>query len=336
MTRGLVDSGHFEPVFAVESDPAAAATYAANFDSSHVFNGQIQDVSDLPATPVVVGGPPCQGFSPLNRGRDSVTSRALWREYVRALTLADPLVFVMENVPELIRTAEYESFVVEASRLGYDVDQRVLNAADFGVPQRRRRVIVIGSRLGAPIWPDPTHCPLEKVKAEGLEPWVSFRQAVKGLPLAPDGRAWHRSRRSRPEITLRYSAVPHDGGNRFQMEEELDRRDLGHLVPPCWRRKRSGTTDVGGRLWWDKPATTIRCEFYKPEKGRYLHPSEDRPITVREAARLMSFPDDFILPEDQTQTAIGRQVGNAVPPILAQALATPLVELLQEKRAFVS
>jgi DNA (cytosine-5)-methyltransferase 1 len=108
------------------------------------------------------------------------------------------------------------------------------------------------------------------------------------------------------------------------MQRNLDRAGLGHLVPSCWRNKPSGTTDVFGRLWWDQPTLTIRTEFYKPEKGRYLHPSAHRPITVREAARCMSFPDDFVLPSDQGMTAIARQVGNAVPPLLAQRIAEAL------------
>ena len=85
--------------------------------------------------------------------------------------------------------------------------------------------------------------------------------------------------------------------------EKLDREGLGDLVPHCWRKKPTGTTDVFGRLWWDRPASTIRTEFYKPEKGRYLHPTAHRPITVREAARCMTFPDDFVLPEHQSMTS---------------------------------
>ena len=122
----------------------------------------------------------------------------------------------------------------------------------------------------------------------------------------------------------RYKAVPRDGGDRFAMQRNLDRAGLGDLVPRCWREKPTGTTDVFGRLWWDRPALTIRTEFYKPEKGRYLHPSAHRPITVREAARLMSFPDDFVLPEDQSMSSIARQVGNAVPPLLARRIAEAL------------
>ena len=124
-----------------------------------------------------------------------------------------------------------------------------------------------------------------------------------------------------PRRIIRYQHVPHDGGNRFQMQDSLDAEGLGHLVPRCWRNKPTGTTDVFGRLYWKRPAFTIRTEFYKPEKGRYLHPSEDRPITIREAARCMSFPDDFVFPADQKWTEIAKQIGNAVPPGLAYAIA---------------
>lgn len=157
---------------------------------------------------------------------------------------------------------------------------------------------------------------------------MTFREAVEGLPLAPNGRDWHRPRKPRPESVRRYKAVPRDGGDRFAMQRNLDRAGLGDLVPRCWRDKPTGTTDVFGRLWWDRPALTIRTEFYKPEKGRYLHPSAHRPITIREAARLMSFPDDFVLPEDQSMSSIGRQVGNAVPPLLAQRIAESLAAAL--------
>jgi DNA (cytosine-5)-methyltransferase 1 len=112
------------------------------------------------------------------------------------------------------------------------------------------------------------------------------------------------------------------------MQKNLDRAGLGDLVPACWRNKPTGTTDVFGRLWWDRPSLTIRTEFYKPEKGRYLHPSAHRPITVREAARLMSFEDDFVFPEDQSMTSVAKQVGNAVPPVLAQKIAESVATML--------
>jgi DNA (cytosine-5)-methyltransferase 1 len=323
MTRGFHDSRRFRPVFAVECDRDAAETYRLNF-GNHVAEAPIEDVAVFPSADVVIGGPPCQGFSPLNREAVGFERRGLWREYVRALEQADPDVFVMENVPELLRSAEYAAFKVRAEEdLGFFVDEGVLNAADFGVPQRRRRAIAIGTKRGVNVpWPSQTHG--DPDLEHDCENWVTFRTAVEGLPRVPDGADWHRPRNPRPTSVRRYKAVPRDGGNRFQMQRNLDRAGLGDLVPRCWREKPTGTTDVFGRLWWDRPAYTIRTEFFKPEKGRYLHPSAHRPITIREAARCMSFPDDFVLPEHQAMTSIARQVGNAVPPLLAQRIADEL------------
>lgn len=320
MTRGFVDAKAFRPILAVEMDADAAATYADNFGADHVYAGMIEDVSAFPEADVVIGGPPCQGFSPLNRDRVGLERRGLWREYLRALDESTPMVFVMENVPELLASKEYRDFTRAARVRGYVVRGETLNAADFGVPQRRRRAIVIGSRVGEPPWPTQTHSDPDLLDL-GTVPWNTFRDAVAGLPLRPTGRDWHNPRNPRPESVRRYKAVPRNGGDRFAMQRNLDRAGLGQLVPNCWRNKPSGTTDVFGRLWWDRPAFTIRTEFYKPEKGRYLHPSAHRPITVREAARCMSFPDDFTFSENQSMTSVARQVGNAVPPLLAQRIA---------------
>ena len=322
MTRGFLDSERFEAVFAVECDPDAAATYRENF-GAHVSEVPIENVAKFRSADIVIGGPPCQGFSPLNRDAVGFERRGLWREYLRALEEVEPKAFVMENVPELLTSAEYAEFKQRAEgKLGFNVDQKILNAADYGVPQRRRRAIAIGVQNGSGPWPEATHA--EPGTATSKPEWVSFRTAVKGLPLRPDGKAWHRARSPRPFSIRRYKAVPRDGGDRFQMQRNLDRAGLAHLVPRCWREKPTGTTDVFGRLWWDKPAYTIRTEFYKPEKGRYLHPSAHRPITVREAARCMSFEDDFVFPEDQTMTSVARQIGNAVPPLLARCIAETL------------
>jgi DNA (cytosine-5)-methyltransferase 1 len=323
MTRGFVDSGRFAPVFAVEFDRDVAATYATNFGPEHVHAVPIERVAAFPEVDVVIGGPPCQGFSPLNRDGVGLERRALWSEYLRALRESHARAFVMENVPELLRSREYQALRRAAQKLGFTVEGEILNAADYGVPQRRRRAIVIGVRDGVVPWPRQTHGDPAQLPL-GCEPWRTFRDAVAGLPLKPDGQAWHVGRNPRPESIRRYKSVPRDGGNRFQMQRNLDRAGLGELVPPCWRNKPTGTTDVFGRLWWDKPAFTIRTEFYKPEKGRYLHPSAHRPITIREAARCMSFPTDFVLPEDQPMVSIAKQVGNAVPPLLAERIADAL------------
>lgn len=332
MTRGFTDTGEFESVFAVEWDPDAAETYRVNF-GDHMFQAPIEDVAHFPLVDVVIGGPPCQGFSPLNREAVGMERRGLWRQYLRALEQSDPSSFVMENVPELLTSPEFSTFKKEARKLGFTVEGRILNAADFGVPQRRRRAIVIGTRGDQVIWPEPSHAnPSSQPDCGEPKPrWVTFREAVEGLPLTPDSKSWHRPRNPRATSIRRYKAVPRDGGDRFQMQRNLDRAGLGDLVPACWRNKPTGTTDVFGRLWWDRPSITIRTEFYKPEKGRYLHPSAHRPITVREAARLMSFEDNFVFPEHQSMTSVAKQIGNAVPPKLALKIAESVAEMLSEQ-----
>jgi DNA (cytosine-5)-methyltransferase 1 len=322
LTRGFVDSGRFRPVFAVEWDKDAAATYRANF-GGHVFCGPIERVETFPAADVIVGGPPCQGFSPLNMRRVGLERRTLWREYLRALEEAEPAVFLMENVPQLLRSAEYRAFRSAASKLGFEVVGEVLNAADYGVPQMRRRAIVIGSRVGTPAMPTPTHS-AAVADPEARDAWRTIRDAIGDLSRKPTGLEWHNPRSPRPISIERYRAIPGQGEGRFELAER--RPDI---TPACWLRKKTGSTDVFGRLWWDRPAYTIRTEFYKPEKGRYLHPEEHRPITVREAARCMSFPDDFELPTDQSMTSIARQIGNAVPPLLAQRLAEEVASQLE-------
>jgi DNA (cytosine-5)-methyltransferase 1 len=333
MTRGFVDTGRFDPVFAVEFDPDAAETYELNF-GRHIARSPhdperpaaIEDVEEFPDVDVVIGGPPCQGFSPLNMRGAGLERRGLWFHYVRAIEQARPLAFVMENVPQLLRSAEYADFkeAVEELGLGYEIDEAVLNAADYGVPQTRRRAIVIGTRAGTPKLPDPTHCDPRRSEL-GRDPWRDFRWAVSGLPLEPTGRDWHNPRNPKPISLERYRAIPNEGENRFDLAAR--RPDI---TPRCWLDKETGSTDVFGRLWWDRPAYTIRTEFFKPEKGRYLHPSEHRPITLREAARCMSIPDDFRLPgpDRQSMTSVARQIGNAVPPLMAQRIADTLLESL--------
>jgi len=314
MTLGFERSGLFKSVLAVEWERDAGDTFRRNF-GDHIFEGAIEDVPRFPSADIVVGGPPCQGFSPLNMARVGLERRSLWREYLRALKESKPRAFVMENVPELLRSLEYAAFAEAADELGFEVSGRILNAADYGVPQRRRRAIVVGVTEGRFAWPEPTHFPAEAIALTG-RPWRTFRDAVEGLPPKPSGENWHNPRNPRPQSLERYRTIPNQGEGRFDL---ADRRP--DITPACWLRKKSGSTDVFGRLWWDRPAFTIRTEFYKPEKGRYLHPSEHRPITVREAARCMSFPDSFQFPETQSMTSVAKQIGNAVPPDLAGCIA---------------
>ncbi|MBS1862162.1 MAG: DNA cytosine methyltransferase [Actinobacteria bacterium] len=329
MTLGFEQDGRFRSLLAVESDPDAAATWTKNFGPGIARQpdgtpSRIEEVPSFPSADVLIGGPPCQGFSPLNMKGVGFERRSLWREYLRALEEAAPSAFVMENVPELLRSAEFSQFERAATKLGYEISADVLNAADFGVPQTRRRAIVIGLMGQQPVMPSGTFFPPGKAQSGG-NPWRTFRDAVRGLPKKPNGRNWHNARNPRPVSVERYETIPNEGEGRFELAER--RPDI---TPDCWLRKKSGSTDVFGRLWWDRPAFTIRTEFYKPEKGRYLHPSEHRPITLREAARCMTFPDsfEFLGPEEQSMTSVAKQIGNAVPPQLARTIANSIADAL--------
>lgn len=321
----------FQPVLAVEHDAAAARTFKRNFDCP-VHDGPIETVEDVQPYPhanVIIGGPPCQGFSPLGRDRDD-TSRAqlneLWQHYLRAVQKIKPQAFVIENVPEFQKSAQFAKLLQlmetdpELSKYAYNYG--VLNAADYGVPQRRRRGIFIAvlDAKELPWPPPPTHSAEPK---KGLRRYRTLRDTIADLAEFPphedvafddEGRQLlHIRRNPRPTSLQRYQAIP-EGGNRFDLA-----RNRPDLLPDCWKNKPTGTTDVMGRLWWDEPSFTIRTEFYKPEKGRYLHPVYDRPITHREAARLQTFPDEFIF--EGTKIEIARQIGNAVPPALGKAIA---------------
>lgn len=305
MSLGLVRAG-LRPVYAVESDTAAAETYRANF-GDHVFAGDIALVEAFPRADVIIGGPPCQGFSQLGTRNPGDPRNSLWRHYVRAIEEAHPKIFVMENVPQLLASDHFLEFRAVAEQLGYELCWGVLDASQYGVPQRRKRAFIIGSRVGAPSLP---------AQIAGR---ATVRDAIADLPLEPTGANLHIGRNPTPMSLERYRNVP-EGGNHYDLPDALK--------PECWRKKKSGTTDVMGRLRWDAPSCTIRTEFYKPEKGRYLHPVADRPITHREAARLQTFPDDFVFCGSKTEVA--RQIGNAVPVLLAQAIGEHVVGLLEQ------
>ncbi len=313
MSCGFQRAG-FKSVLAVEMDPAAANTYRSNF-GSHVLEKPIEQIpsSWFPKADIVIGGPPCQGFSPLGqmtRQEQDPGMNQLWMHFLRVVETAKPLAFVIENVPQILTSGELERLLQVANKLGYLVESKVLLATNYGVPQRRKRAFIIGiqQQLGSPSFPRPT-CKTATV-----------RDAIGDLPLWPDGNDWHIGRNPTPQSLERYKCVP-AGGNRFDLM-----RSRPDITPKCWLEKPTGSTDVFGRMEWDKPSLTIRTEFYKPEKGCYLHPEAHRPITHREAARLQTFPDSFVFEGSRIQVA--RQIGNAVPTKLAEAVARHLETLL--------
>lgn len=324
MTRGFAAAG-FRPVLAVEHDRAAAATYAANFGGGHVAAVDIAAVrpADLPPADVIIGGPPCQGFSNLGARAADDPRNQLWREYLRIVEHVRPKAFVIENVDRFLAAPEFA--LLRAHTDGYELTTGHLLAADFGVPQRRKRAFVIGSRVGPIPLPGGTHDRAGWHGVGTVLDGLPDRPAAKQLPVSSTDFGWgpvpgvfaaadlHLARTPTALSLERYRHIP-PGGGRFDLPD--------HLLPRCWREKRTGTTDVMGRMRWDQPSLTIRTEFYKPEKGQYLHPRHHRPITHLEAARLQTFPDDFAW--CGTKTDIARQIGNAVPPRLAEAVALRL------------
>jgi len=320
----------FRSVFAVEKDLPSAASYAANFGHS-VFSEPIENLkqSDLPEVEVdfVVGGPPCQGFSPLGKMSPSdhhPSMNQLWKFYLNVVKWTRPKAFVIENVPEFLKSYEFLQVRKATSKLGYRVECGVLPAIHFGVPQQRRRGFAIGLADGViPTLPMPPLFAKHKTVKDAIwdlrrKPLVfdlHERESYLGFPKYTASML-HIGRNPTPVSLARYRCVP-AGGNRFDLM-----RKRPDLTPDCWRRKKTGSTDVFGRLRWDEPALTIRTEFFKPEKGCYLHPEFDRPITHWEAARLQTFPDNYIFCGSKIE--IARQIGNAVPPLLAEAVANHL------------
>jgi DNA (cytosine-5)-methyltransferase 1 len=339
-------SNRFQTVQAVEWEAAAAAAFSASFPDSEVYAGDIKtwlERESVPEVDVVIGGPPCQGFSTLNRKEEEDSRNDLWREYANSIVKAQPQYFVVENVAAFAKSPQYIDFQ-KSTQPGeqledYTFDFRVLNAADYGAAQARKRTVIIGHKrsLEFPGWPPPTH------SADGRNSprYRTVGDALEGIPYIPDmdaefdrwsttfgarrfagsfaPRQLHWSRAYTQLSKDRFASIP-AGGNRFDLPDSL--------LAECWKKHRSGSADVMGRLRWDRPSVTIRTEFFKPEKGRYLHPDPTvhRAITHYEAARIQGFPDShrFV----GSRTAIAKQIGNAVPIPLGAAIGRQLAAVL--------
>lgn len=322
----------FKLVGATDFDKWSCQTLRLNHPDTAVIEGDITQLTSKELkkaiggqeVDVIVGGPPCQGFSQLGKRIPDDPRNKLLHEYFRVVQDLRPKFFVMENVPQLLKSDQYAEFKETVEQSEYEIVEKVLLAADYGAAQKRQRAIIIGSRVGKPSHPKASHkdpkLALDALNA-GLEVWKTVKDVIGDLPLAPTGKDLHIGRNPTQLSLDRYAHIP-PGGNRFDLPKEL--------LPNCWLNKPKGGTDLFGRLWWDRPSVTIRTEFFKPEKGRYLHPSEDRPITLREGARIQGFPDDYKFAGSYTQ--IAKQIGNAVPTALAQSIAEQLLMLLEQSQ----
>ena len=291
-----------ETVATVDNDFEACKTLRHNRPGWNVFEGDIRDYNPvIPDIDIVIGGPPCQGFSSAGKGNPNDPRNFLWHEYMRVVSRVKPRAVVLENVSALThrKNGDHLSGIIEALESeGYHFTYGVLNAADFGVPQSRRRLIVIGTRDIVPSLPTP---PPNARRA-------TVGEALSGLDEGFDAEWNHMPPNHAEHVSARWELLA---------PGETD---------PNYRR---------ARLDPNKPSTTIRAGGGYGPNGNHLagfhppiHPTAARQLTVREAARLQSFPDDWIF--QGSKTAQGRQVGNAVPVKLAEAIAHQVVSLLEQ------
>lgn len=319
---------------AVDIDKNASESFKANFPFCKVFQSDISYLSgkellnagrfDDGDQVILIACPPCQGFSSARRNEQRLTDprNKLIFEFLRLVEEIKPVAFVLENVPGLAKNIGKPLFVQIFGRLnnlGYHVIYDIVNAADYGVPQRRKRLLMIGTnnskiRLNFPIRTNSDPSVLSD-----LPSWNTVRQTISDLPPIEAGQknikdVMHTSA-SLAEINLkRIKQTPHDGGDRTSWSE--------NLILQCHKGK-SGHKDVYGRMKWDYPAPTMTGGCAMISKGRFGHPEQNRAISLREAARFQTFPDGFKFMGGFGD--IARQIGNAVPPLLARHTANALL-----------
>lgn len=324
-------------VFAIENERHAAKTYKRNLcglSSDILTEVYIEDIrvldpeamakrhfGDEMDCDLLLGGPPCQGFS-THRINDSGVNdprNALIYSYFDFVKALKPRVFLMENVPGLLwpRHAEYlEKFYLLAEKAGYSVFAPCqLDARDYGVPQRRKRVFVLGLRKDLNLeginWPPPpSHT--SNHGDDFLSSWIACSEAFISMPEG-DPNAIHMNHG--PELTNAFMNTPANGGSR---------RDSGRVLP-C-HKTHDGHKDVYGRIDARLPAPTMTTACINPSKGRFVHPVENHGITVRQAARIQTFPDNFVF--EGGLTAAGKQIGNAVPIKLGEVLIKEILRFL--------
>jgi DNA (cytosine-5)-methyltransferase 1 len=307
MTEGMRQAG-FAVKAAVEIDADAVASYKMNHPQTLVFHEDIRDVTchiinnniGNRVLHLLAGCPPCQGFSAvrkLNKRRSVRDARnKLILEYIRLVKELRPLTIMMENVPGLMDYYLFKILIHEIESIGYNINYKVVKIQNYGVPQRRKRLVLVGSLLG------------DLAVAPETEQKTTVKDAIGHLDSIDSTKdrlhkvVAHHSERIKNLIAL----IPINGGSRNNLPDEY--------ILECHRKKSIGFKDIYGRLKWDDFANTITGGCLNPSKGRFLHPEENRVITPREAALLQSFPQSYQFPDTLTKTSLASLIGNALPP----------------------
>lgn len=360
LSEGFRQAG-YTVVAGNDIEVAAGETYMATHPDAEFILGPIQDVTverlckagdvRVGELDVLLGGPPCQAYSVYNHQRGMHDARAnLFREYLRIVEGLKPKWVVMENVTGITSIAGgtvVQSIKDELRKLGYEVECRVLKAEEYGVPQERRRMVFIGNRLGLPVaFPEPTHGPV----GSGLMPFTTIWDAIGDLPVLANGEKdkvadyasepsnWFQAytREKACRIVLNHGAPRLSAINQARMRHIPiggSWRDIPHeLLPEGMKRaKRSDHTKRYGRMRPEGLSCTVltKCDIHW---GAYIHPYQDRAISVREAARIQAFPDSFVFQGSRTEQYV--QVGNAVPPLLGRKVAEA-IRSVEERRGFL-
>mgnify|MGYP000979977277 CR=1 FL=1 len=349
LSFGFAHDDDFEIIAANEILPNMARAYELNHPSVKVYCKDIKDfgIEDLEKDfgikegeiDLIIGGPPCQAYSTVGKRLIDDPKGKLFQEYYRILKDVNPKVFLFENVKGLLSMQKGEllkTIISLFESLGYKVVYKVLNSADYGAPQIRERVIIIGTKLNkAFIYPEPTHYNPEEGKTlltQNLKPYVTLAEAISDLPFIKSN-----------EESFEYSTEPL---NEFQrlMRKNAPKKLMDHNAPknnetlvkimenlpdggspndlPEELRPKSGFANTYCRLWWNRPSTTITRNLSTPSSSRCIHPKAPRPLTTREGARIQCFPDHYIFYGSRSDKNL--QIGNAVPAFLSIALKNAL------------
>jgi DNA (cytosine-5)-methyltransferase 1 len=328
---GLEMAG-FECVLGVDFDKDAAASFAKNHPHAQTYCGDIKNLTNdylkktLGNTKIdmIVGGPPCQGFSTVGKGEASDPRNKLFLEFVRIVKFLKPKILVMENVTGLLASKNQNtlnSIIKLFSEMGYALDARVLSAEEYGVPEKRRRTFIIGTKnCGAPEFPQILCGP------RGVNKLKTVADALKNLNTQIANHDIGSAQIKNKLDYERLKCIPTGKGIRYKSDNDkyLPKR-LSFKIN--WKKLREGRfrQTKYQRLDPKKPSFTILTS-----RTMYYHPTENRYLTAREAARIQSFPDQFVFYGSVTSQF--RQIGNAVPPMLAKEIGMTLKRILKSKR----
>lgn len=300
-----------------------------NCDINELTSETLQNILKGQAVDIVVGGPPCQSYSTL--GKRKMDDRAnLFMQYKRILGILQPKAFVFENVVGILSMNKgrlFEQVRAEFEELGYTLKYKVLDAVNYGVPQHRERVILVGFRGDNRfVYPSPTH-------GEGLKPYMTLKDAIGDLPALKSGEKSSNYAadaaneflafvRENSSAHVEEHSAPKNGERLIKIMQALKDGQSKDDLPEDVRPK-SGYGNTYAKLWWDKPSTTITRNFACPSSSRCIHPRDSRAMSIREGARLQSFPDDYKFYGSDSMKRL--EIGNAVPPLLSMAIAKQML-----------